>query len=200
MFKIVYDLPNGKSFAFVSRSGSSSMGLMALKQFYPEKLAEYENDPSNINTGTSHRMLGGRLVDKLPSNCAVMVRNPVDRFTSLLNRTGYNFESALELVYWMYNVGDPPAKNNRLIERSSLDAAYHFMPLYLIIENNTDINLFKFPDLRVMANYLEIKDDVVCEHVNKILQPISFNQSQLEKIQKAYNKDIEIYTQFDHNI
>jgi hypothetical protein len=200
MFKIVYDLPNGKNFAFVSRSGSSSMGLMALKQFFPEKLVEYESDPNNINTGTSHRMLGGRLVDKLPSNCAVMVRNPVDRFASLLNRTRYDFESALELVYWMYSVGDPPAKNNRLIERSSLDAAYHFMPLNLIINNSSNISLFKFPDLRGMAHYLEIKDNIACEHINKIPQAISFNQSQLERIQKAYNKDIEIYTQFDHNI
>jgi hypothetical protein len=200
MFKIVYDLPNGKNFAFVSRSGSSSMGLMALKQFFPEKLAEYESDPNNINTGISHRMLGGRLVDKLPSSCAVMVRNPVDRFASLLNRTRYDFESALELVYWMYSVGDPPAKNNRLIERSSLDAAYHFMPLNLIINNSSNISLFKFPDLRGMANYLEIKDNVACEHINKIPQSISFNQSQLERIQKAYAKDIEIYRAFDHNI
>jgi hypothetical protein len=193
MFKIVYDLPNGKNFAFVSRSGSSSMGLMALKQFFPEKLVEYESDPNNINTGTSHRMLGGRLVDKLPNNCAVMVRNPVDRFASLLNRTRYDFESALELVYWMYSVGDPPSKNNRLIERSSLDAAYHFMPLYLIIENNTDVNLFKFPDLRGMANYLGIDENISCEHINKIPKPVSFNQSQLERIQKAYAKDIELY-------
>jgi hypothetical protein len=198
MFKIVYDLPNGKNFAFVSRSGSSSMGLMALKQFFPEKLAEYESDPNNINTGASHRILGGRLVDKLPNNCAVMVRNPVDRFASLLNRTGYDLESALELVYWMYSVGDPPAKNNRLIERSSLDAAYHFMPLSLIINNSSsNISLFKFPDLRGMANYLEIKDNVACEHINKIPQAISFNQSQLERIQKAYAKDIEIYRQFN---
>jgi hypothetical protein len=197
MFKIVYDLPNGKNFAFVSRSGSSSMGLMALKQFFPEKLAEYENDPNNINTGASHRMLGGRLVDKLPNNCAVMVRNPVDRFASLLNRTRYDFESALELIYWMYSVGDPPAKNNRLIERSSLDAAYHFMPVNLIINNSSNISLFKFPDLRGMANYLEIKDNVACEHINKIPQSISFDQPQLERIQKAYAKDIEIYRQFN---
>jgi hypothetical protein len=197
MFKIVYDLPNGKNFAFVSRSGSSSMGLMALKQFFPEKLAEYESDPNSINTGASHRMLGGRLVDKLPNNCAVMVRNPVDRFASLLNRTRYDFESALELVYWMYSVGDPPAKNNRLIERSSLDAAYHFMPLNLIINNSSNISLFKFPDLRGMANYLEIKDNVACEHINKIPQVISFDQPQLERIQKAYAKDIEIYRQFN---
>ena len=105
MFKIVYDLPNDKSFAFVSRSGSSSMGLMALKQFYPEKIAEYESDPNNINTGLSHRLLGGRLVSKLPDGCAVMLRNPIERFGSLLNRTGYDIESALELVFWMYNVG-----------------------------------------------------------------------------------------------
>jgi len=99
------------------------------------------------------------------------------------------------LIYWMYSVGDAPDKNNRLIERSSLDAAYHFMPLHLIIGDNTDVNLFKFPDLRGMANYLEIKDSVVCEHINKIPKPISFDQSQLERIQKAYTKDIEIYRQ-----
>lgn len=200
MFKIVYDLPNGKTFVFVSRSGSSSLGLMALRQFYPEKLAEYENDPNNINTGTSHRMLGGRLVDELPNNCAVMVRNPIERFGSLLNRTGYDFESALELVYWMYGVGDMPDKNNRLIERSSLDAAYHFMPLNLIIGNNTNVNLFKFPDLRDIANFLDINSDVVCEHINKIPQPISFNSAQLAKIQKAYHKDIEIFSQFNSTI
>lgn len=195
MFKIVYDLPNGKSFAFVSRSGSSSLGLMALRQFYPEKLAEYENDPNNINTGTSHRMLGGRLVNELPNDCAVMVRNPIERFGSLLNRTGYDFDSALELVYWVYKVGDVPLRNNRLIERSSLDAAYHFSPYSIIIGNN--INLFKFPDLRGMSNYLGIDKNINCEHINKISQRIHFSKLQLEKIQKAYAKDIKIYEDLD---
>jgi hypothetical protein len=192
MFKIVYDLPNGKSFAFVSRSGSSSMGLMALKRFYPERLVDYYRDPDHIYTGMSHRLLGGRLVSELPNNCAVMVRDPVKRFSSLLNRTGYDFESALELVYWVYNIGDSPTRNNRPIERSSLDAAYHFMPLSIIIGNN-NASLFKFPDLRGMANYLGIDESIDCEHVNKISKPISFNEPQLEKIKKAYAKDINIY-------
>jgi hypothetical protein len=191
MFKIVYDLPNGKSFAFISRSASSSMGLMALKQFYPEKLAEYESDPNNINTGTSHRLLGGRLVNTLPDGCAVMIRNPIERFGSLLNRTGYDWESALELVYWVYNTGEFPTRNNRLIERSSLDAAYHFMPYSLIVNENS--NLFQFPNLRSMANYLGIDENIPCEQVNEISQPISFNSDQLNRIQKAYAKDIEIY-------
>ena len=192
MFKIVYDLPNGKNFAFVSRSGSSSMGLMALKRFYPEKLADYYRDPSHIHTGMSHRLLGGRLVSELPNNCAVMVRDPVERLGSLLNRTGYDFESALELVYWVYNIGDTPIKNNRMIERSSLDAAYHFMPLSIIIGSN-DVNLFKFPDLSSMANYLGIDESIDSEHVNKISKSISFDQSQLVKIKKTYAKDIDIY-------
>jgi hypothetical protein len=195
MFKIVYDLPNDKNFAFVSRSGSSSMGLMVLKQFFPEKLADYYRDPNHIHTGMSHRLLGGRLVSELPNNCAVMVRDPVERFRSLLNRTGYDFESALELVYWIYNAGDAPTRNNRTIERSSLDAAYHFMPLSMIIGNN-NVNLFKFPDLRSMANYLKIDENIDCEHVNQMSQPISFSQAQLEKIQRAYAKDIEIYNNF----
>jgi hypothetical protein len=191
MFKIVYDLPNGKSFAFISRSASSSMGLMALKQFYPEKLAEYESDPNNINTGTSHRLLGGRLVNTLPDGCAVMIRNPIERFVSLLNRTGYDWESALELVYWVYNTGESPTRNNRLIERSSLDAAYHFMPYSLIVNENS--NLFQFPNLRSMANYLGIDENIPCEQVNEISQPISFNSDQLNRIQKAYALDIELY-------
>jgi hypothetical protein len=191
MFKIVYDLPNGKSFAFVSRSGSSSMGLMALKQFYPEKLVEYESDPNNINTGTSHRLLGGRLVNTLPDGCAVMLRNPIERFGSLLTRTGYDWESALELVYWIYNTGESPTRNNRLIERSSLDAAYHFMPYSLMVNENS--NLFQFPNLRSMANYLGIDENIPCEQVNEISQPISFNSDQLNRIQKAYALDIELY-------
>jgi hypothetical protein len=195
MFKIVYDLPNGKSFAFVSRSGSSSIGLMILRQFYPEKLKEYDRDPNNIYTGMSHRLLGGRLVNDLPDNCAVMVRDPVERFSSLLNRTGYDFESALELVYWIYNIGDAPTRNNRLIERSLLDAAYHFMPLSIIIGNN-NVNLFKFPDLRSIASYLGINESIACEHVNQISRPISFSEPQLEKIYKVYAKDIEIWNKF----
>jgi hypothetical protein len=191
MFKIVYDLPNGKSFAFISRSASSSMGLMALKQFYPEKLAEYESDPNNINTGTSHRLLGGRLVNTLPDGCAVMIRNPIERFGSLLNRTGYDWESALELVYWVYNTGESPTRNNRLIERSSLDAAYHFMPYSLIVNENS--NLFQFPNLRSMANYLGIDENIPCEQVNEISQPISFNSDQLNRIEKTYALDIELY-------
>jgi hypothetical protein len=192
MFKIVYDLPNGKSFAFVSRSGSSSIGLMALRKFYPDKLEEYNRDPNNIYTGMSHRLLEDRLVRELPNNCALMVRDPLERFSSLLNRTGYDFESALELVYWVYNTGDPPTRNNRLVERSLLDAAYHFMPLSIMIGNN-HVNLFKFPDLRSMANYLGLDESIDCEHINKISKPISFNEPQLEKIKKAYAKDINIY-------
>jgi len=191
MFKIVYDLPNGKSFAFVSRSGSSSMGLMALKQFFPEKLAQYESDPNNINTGTSHRMLGGRLVNSIPDGCAVMLRNPIERFGSLLNRTGYDFESAIELVYWIYNTGEMPIRNNRLIERSSLDAAYHFIPYSFIVNENS--NLFQFPNLRNMANYLGIDENIPCEQINRISKSISFSSDQINKIQKAYAKDIQLW-------
>jgi hypothetical protein len=191
MFKIVYDLPNGKSFAFVSRSGSSSMGLMALKQFFPEKLAQYESDPNNINTGTSHRMLGGRLVNSIPDGCAVMLRNPIERFGSLLNRTGYDFESAIELVYWIYNTGEMPIRNNRLIEISSLDAAYHFIPYSFIVNENS--NLFQFPNLRNMANYLGIDENIPCEQINQISKSISFSSDQINKIQKAYAKDIQLW-------
>jgi len=191
MFKIVYDLPNGKSFAFVSRSGSSSMGLMALKQFFPEKLAQYESDPNNINTGTSHRMLGGRLVNSIPDGCAVMLRNPIERFGSLLNRTGYDFESAIELVYWIYNTGEMPIRNNRLIERSSLDAAYHFIPYSFIVNENS--NLFQFPNLRNMANYLGVDENIPCEQINRISKSISFSSDQINKIQKAYAKDIQLW-------
>jgi len=194
MFKIVYELPNGKSFAFVSRSGSSSIGLMVLKQFYPEKIMEYERDPNNVNTGTSHRLLGGTLVNTLPIGCAVMIRDPVERFKSLLNRTGYDCELALELVYWIYNCGATPSRNNRLIERSSLNAAYHFMPYSLIINKNS--NLFQFSDLRSMANYLGIDESISCEHINKISQPILLNSDKLNKIQSAYSQDIELYNNF----
>jgi hypothetical protein len=44
-----------------------------------------------------------------------------------------------------------------------------------------------------MANYLGIDENIPCEQINEISQPISFNQYQLERIQKAYAKDIEIY-------
>jgi len=164
---------------------------MAIKQFFPEKLEEYNSNPNNINTGTSHRLLGGRLVNDLPDGCAVMIRNPVERFASLLNRTGYDTESALELIYWIYNVGQKPTRNNRLIERSSLDAAYHFMPYHLIINNNS--HLFKFPNLRSMANYLGISNDVSCEHINSISTIIKFNNDEIYKIEKTYQKDLIIW-------
>lgn len=167
------------------------MGLMALKQFFPEKLAQYESDPNNINTGTSHRMLGGRLVNSIPDGCAVMLRNPIERFGSLLNRTGYDFESAIELVYWIYNTGEMPIRNNRLIERSSLDAAYHFIPYSFIVNENS--NLFQFPNLRNMANYLGIDENIPCEQINRISKSISFSSDQINKIQKAYAKDIQLW-------
>jgi len=194
MFKIVYELPNDKSFAFVSRSCSSSLGLMAIKQFYPEKVTEYNANPSNLNTGHAHRLLGGKLVQNLPDGCAIMIRNPIERFASLLNRTGYSIESALELIYWVYNIGDAPENNNRSIERSSLDAAYHFMPYSLMI--NQQSKLFKFPDINSIAKYLKIENNY--EHINKSSNKPNFNEIELIKIKKAYCEDIKIWNSFSN--
>jgi len=84
-----------------------------------------------------------------------------------------------------------PIRNNRLIERSSLDAAYHFIPYSFIVNENS--NLFQFPNLRNMANYLGVDENIPCEQINRISKSISFSSDQINKIQKAYAKDIQLW-------
>jgi hypothetical protein len=64
------------------------------------------------------------------------------------------------------------------------------MPYSLII--NQESKLFKFPDISSMTKYLDINNS--CEHINKISKPKSvFNENELERIERSYCKDLEIY-------
>lgn len=192
MYKIFHPLPNGKSFAFVSRSATSSFALMAMRSFYPDMYEEYLKNPENKNNGTSHRMIPYHLCRNLPHGSAVMVRNPLERFASLIWRTGISPELALDRLYWFFGLGAEPQNIDRKsVEQVSGDALYHFLPISMIIDKNS--KLFIFPNISDMARYCGIQTPI--EHINISKEKISLNQNIIQRIMIAYKNDFNIYYQ-----
>jgi hypothetical protein len=159
LWKIWYTLPNGKSFNFTSRSCTSSLGLMALKQFHPDRVPDHP-----IVDGAGHRLLDYTLDTTLPAGCAVMVRHPVDRFRSVVTRMGISVEKALVLLYWFHGLGPKPATTDRHdLEYTHGTTWHHLTPVTQFIQ--PDSQLFVFPDIAGMAAYLGIVAPE--EHINE---------------------------------
>lgn len=185
IWKIYYTLPNNKSFCFVSRSCTSSIGLMCLKQFYPERLT------GNINDGQGHRLLEYKLDDTLPPGCAIMIRNPIERFKSLLGRMNKTPEQVFSWLYWFYGIGDKPKITNRHdIEYTYGTTAYHFIPVSKFIQ--PDSNLFTFPNILGMTNYLGIYTDIEKINVSLTLKT-EMNEKEIECFNKIYSDDIKLW-------
>ena len=66
------------------------------------------------------------------------------------------------------------------------------MPYSLMITENS--RLFKFPDLKNMAIYLGIDENIACEHINEMSEPLLFNPNQLNRIEQAYSQDLAIWS------
>ena len=183
-WKIYYQLPNGRSYAFVSRSGTSTLGLMCLRKFHPDRLTQEFVD------GKAHRALDYAVAGRLPAGCGVMVRHPVERFQSLLWRVPMSVEQALSLAHWHYGAGPQPANTDRhWLEYTYGVTAYHYAPVSFFAQG--DSQLFRFPDLRGMADYLGC--DVPLAHINKTENPVTLTPEQEARVREIYAADIALW-------
>lgn len=137
MLKMYYQLPSGHSFAHVSRSCTTTLCAIALKNFWPERFDEWQQE------GSRHRppqlWMTETWANRLPPHCVVMVRNPVDRLNSLLSRNTYDHDavqSVLEACYKNANI-------SRAISSSmSLLTFHHLATLDWIADNDSQFCLF----------------------------------------------------------
>lgn len=121
MYALTYNLPNGKSFAFAPRSGTSSLGAAAVQQFFPDRW-------KNQTDGMAHRALPFIIREKF-EDCVIVIRNPVERFASLCGRTGTPPDMALARLFWGLGLGRKKQACRNCIEGTTLDWLYHFAPI-----------------------------------------------------------------------
>lgn len=157
MPKLYYRLPNGNSFAHVSRSGTSTLAAHVLKKFYPEKYELWMREDNH----SPQWYLDEFWANRLPINCLVMVRNPVDRLKSLIARNQYK-ESTIKFAL---EYAERYAITSRYNTRNlSIVTMHHLMPVDYIAEN--DSHFVKFPRIKQACEYLDLTyDSSIC--VNK---------------------------------
>ena len=193
MYKIVYELPNNNHYAFVSRSGSSSIGLMTM-QYNKHPLLEIYNNAYDFTSSliSPHRLMKCIICEKMPPNTLVVVRNPIDRLKSLVCRTGISIEKALAGLYWIYGIGKKPAHTEReWLDRLSGDALYHFRPVSTIVED--DSICIPFEKIHEVPKKIDI--DTKLPHVNKnILNLSDFSAEEMYNIQCAYREDFYLHS------
>jgi hypothetical protein len=193
MHKIVYKLPHDNYYAFVSRSGSSSIGLMVMNYNKHPMLPIYNNMYDFHSPLVSpHRLIDYIICHKMPKGTFVVVRNPIDRIKSLICRTGINIDRALAGLYWVYNIGTQPKNITRdELDRLSVDVLYHFRPISTIIEN--DSILIPFEKIHDLPKILNL-DGVSLPCVNKNVLPVpDFTSEQLNNIYDVFYHDIDIW-------
>ena len=185
-WKIWYTLPNGKTFNFTSRSGTSSIGLMALKQFHPDRVPDHP-----VIDGQGHRLNDYGIGTTLPPGCAVMVRNPLERFCSLLGRLNITAEQAFCWLYWFHDLGEQPASTDRLfLEYAAGTSWHHLTPVSRFTQ--PDSQLFKFPDLQGMANYLGLTGELEKINVCPVDKPV-LTPEQEARVREIYADDIALW-------
>lgn len=157
MLKLYYRLPNGKSFAHVSRSGTTTLAGHALKKFFPDKHAQWEEESSHA----PQYYLEESWSNRLPPKCLVMVRNPVERLQSLIARNQYDPELTRFALETCQRIGSI----SRSISRSlSIVTFHHLAPIDHISDN--DSHFIKFPKLEEACEYLGLDFDPSI-HLNK---------------------------------
>ena len=150
MPKLYYNLPNGKSFAHVSRSCTSTLAAHALKDFYPELHDQWKTE----NSHAPQWYLPETWANRLPNECLVMARNPVERLESLIGRNGYTDD----VVQFCLELARRSAVTNRETSKYlSILRIHHIMPLDYIAEN--DSHFIKFPNVEEACIYLGLNYD-----------------------------------------
>jgi hypothetical protein len=149
MIKLFYRLPNGKCFAHVSRSGTTTLAAHALKEFYPTKNREWRREKLLNGQRAPQAYLTENWASKLPKGCLVMVRNPIDRLQSMIARNSY----PNELVEFAIGASTGEATTDRdTSRRYSILKHQHLAPLHCIAEE--DSHFVRFPDFKDACNYL----------------------------------------------
>jgi|APCry1669188879_1035177.scaffolds.fasta_scaffold13527_2 hypothetical protein len=190
LWKIGYSLPNGKSFCFTSRSCTSSIGLMALKQFHPDRVPDHP-----LIDGQAHRLNDYVLGTSLPEGCAVMVRDPVERFRSNLGKMGVTADNAFAWLWWHYGLGTPPQATDRMVlEYTAGTTWHHFTPVSMFAQ--ADSKLFRFPDVAGMAAYLGLTGDV--ENINVCADKPTLTADDEAKVRSIYAADIALWESLPH--
>ena len=184
-WKLWYTLPNGKSFAFVARSMTSSLGLMAARQFYPERLP----DPEPI-AGNAHRLLDYSIGTTLPASCVVVVRNPVERFTSLLGRwKGVDTDAAIALIRWGLGKGNEETIDRRVLETANLSMMHHFCGAATFAQS--DSTLVRFADIVGAATALGLTGNAA--HINQSESHRSLTSAQEATVTSIYADDLALW-------
>lgn len=150
MLKMYYNLPNGKSFAHVSRSCTSTLCAHALKNFWPEKYDEFKNQTGYIHS--PQRWMQETWANRLAPHCLVMVRNPIDRLNSLICRNNYSnelVESVLSACHRFTTIPRDLAKQINLVN------FHHIAPVCWIADNDSQFCLF--PDVKKACELLDMQ-------------------------------------------
>jgi len=180
MLKIYYQLPNGKSFAHVSRSCTSTLCAIALQTFYKNKFKEWKNKPSR-----PQEYLEERWTRKLPSNCLVMVRDPVERLASYYSVKKQNWDCVYQIIKAQKTGG---VIKREFSENISMRRYHHLAPLTLIADH--DSHFILFPEVQKACDYLELEYN---QQIHVSEQDPSYNKEVPENIQNLLKDDIIMY-------
>lgn len=161
--------------------------MMSLRYFYPERIPDYP-----IIDGEGHRLNNYMIGEDLPDGCAVMVRNPIERFISLLWRMNISPEKAFCWLYWFHGLGDKPEYTDRHdLEYCAGTSWYHLAPVSHLM--NEKSKLFVFPDIMGMANYLGINTPIEKINFSKTAEKIILTPEQEYKVRQIYSDDIVLW-------
>lgn len=152
MLKMYYKLPNGKSFAHVSRSCTSTLCAHALKNFWPEKYQEFKNQEGYKHS--PQRFMEETWANRLAPHCLVMVRNPIDRLNSLISRNNYP-EEIIEAV--LLSTHRYVTIKREIAKQIDIVKFHHIAPVCWIADNDSQFCLF--PDVKKACEILEMEYD-----------------------------------------
>lgn len=150
MLKLFYTLPNGKSFAHVSRSGTSTIAAHALKQFYPDKYAEF----LNTSGPSPQSYLPESWASRLPPDCVCMVREPEDRLKSMIARNDYSADVVTAVLAMTQREA---IIRRELSKQLGILLIVHLTPLANLADNDSKFILW--PNIEEACNELGLEYD-----------------------------------------
>ena len=151
MLKLYYKLPNGNHFAHISRSGTSTLAAHVLKNFYPEKYQEFLKQ-KEIKYQAPQQFLEEYWSNRLPPDCVCMLRDPVIRLKSMLNKRP-QMSNYLDFVG---NIGIRNSITTRSISRKlDILTIIHLAQFTSIADNDSSIILF--PNIEQACKELDME-------------------------------------------